>query len=70
MFQVSGAELLLDNSVLAEAKARRQGVTTKLSVWPGMPHDFTLFACLPEAREGIRELADFARQSASADEPA
>lgn len=70
MFQVSGAEMMLDNSVLAEAKARRQGVTTKLSVWPGMPHDFTLFACLPEARAGIRELADFARQSASADEPA
>ncbi len=69
MFQVSGAELLLDNSVLAEAKARRQGVTTKLSVWPGMPHDFCLFACLPEARAGIHELADFARQSAAADEP-
>jgi acetyl esterase/lipase len=67
MFQVSGAELLLDNSVLAEAKARRQGVTTRLSVWPGMPHDFNLFACLPEARAGIRELADFARQEAASD---
>ncbi len=60
MFQVSGAEVLLDNSVLAEAKARGQGVTTKLSVWPGMPHDFTLFPSLPEARKGIQELADFA----------
>jgi len=61
MFQVSGAEILLDNSVLAEAKARRQGVVTKLSVWPGMPHDFALFAFMPEARAGIRELAEFAR---------
>jgi len=63
MFQVSGAEILLDNSVLAEAKARGQGVTTKLSIWPGMPHDFTLFAFLPEARAGIRELAEFVRDA-------
>ena len=62
MFQVSGAEILLDNSVLAEAKARRQGVTTRISIWPGMPHDFTMFAFLPEARAGIRELADFVGQ--------
>lgn len=67
LFQVSAAEMLLDNSVLAEAKARRQGVTTKLSIWPGMPHDFTLFACLPEARAGIRELADFAQKHTSTD---
>ncbi len=68
MFQVSGAELLLDNSVLAEAKARRQGVTTRLSVWPGMPHDFTLFSCLPEARAGIRELADFVQNHTPTDD--
>lgn len=65
MFQVSGAEILLDNSRLAAAKARRQGVVTKLSVWPGMPHDFTLFGFLPEARAGIRELADFVRDPAA-----
>jgi len=66
MFQVSGAEILLDNSVLAEAKARRQGVITKLSVWPGMPHDFTLFPSLPEARAGIRELVEFVRNPGAA----
>lgn len=64
MFQVSGAEVLLDNSVLAEAKARSQGVTTKISIWPGMPHDFTLFGFLPEARKALIELADFARMHA------
>jgi monoterpene epsilon-lactone hydrolase len=62
MFQVSGAEVLLDNSVLAEAKARRQGVATRLSIWPGLAHDFTLFAFLPEARAGLDELVDFARR--------
>jgi len=61
MFQVSGAEVLLDNSVLAEAKASTQGVTTKISIWPGMPHDFTLFGFLPEAREALMELAEFAK---------
>lgn len=61
MFQVSSAEVLLDNSVLAEAKARSQGVTTKLSLWPGMPHDFTLFDFLPESRKALMELVDFAK---------
>ncbi len=61
MFQVSGAEVLLDNSVLAEAKARSQGVTTKIAVWPDMPHDFTLFGFLPESRKALIELAEFAR---------
>jgi monoterpene epsilon-lactone hydrolase len=69
LFQVSGAEVLLDNSVLAEAKARRQGVTTRLSIWPGMPHDFTLFSFLPEARDGVVELVEFARQALSPEPP-
>lgn len=60
-FQASGSEMLLDNSRLAEVKARRQGVQTRLSVWPGMPHDFTLFPFLPEARSGIAEQAAFVR---------
>ncbi|MEJ8569081.1 alpha/beta hydrolase [Elongatibacter sediminis] len=62
LFQVSGSEMLLDSSRLASAKARRQGVTTQLSVWPGMPHDFTLFGFLPEARAGIREQIRFIRE--------
>jgi len=61
MFQVSGAEVMLDNSVLAEAKASSQGVTTKISIWPGMPHDFTLFGFLPEACKALMELVEFAK---------
>jgi len=61
IFQVSAAEVLLDNSVMAEAKARSQGVTTKISIWPDMPHDFTLLGFLPEARKALIELAEFAR---------
>jgi acetyl esterase/lipase len=63
MFQVSGAEMLLDNSVFAAAKAQREGVAAQLSIWPGMPHDFTLFAFLPEARSGIGELVQFVAAS-------
>ena len=71
MFQVSGAELMLDNSVLAAAKAKREGVTTQLSIWPGMPHDFTLFDFLPEAQQGIGELVQFVeRHPAPADKAA
>jgi acetyl esterase/lipase len=60
-FQVSGAEVLLDNSVFAEAKARSQGVSTKISIWPDMPHDFTLFDFLPESRKALIELTDFVK---------
>jgi acetyl esterase/lipase len=60
-FQVSGSEMLLDNSRYAAAKAIRQGVHARLSVWPGMPHDFTLFGFLPEARGGLREQVEFVR---------
>jgi acetyl esterase/lipase len=56
----------LDNSVLAEAKARDQGVTTKISIWPGMPHDFTLFGFLPESRKALIELVKFVRQQTGA----
>ncbi|HKX56129.1 MAG TPA: alpha/beta hydrolase [Xanthomonadales bacterium] len=69
MFQVSGAEVLLDNSVLAEAKARRQGVTTQISIWPGMAHDFTLFDFLPESHKALKELADFAKLQIGAMNP-
>lgn len=61
LFQVSGAEVLLDNSVLAEAKARSQGVVTQISIWPGMAHDFTLFDFLPESRKALKELTEFAK---------
>ena len=62
-FQVSGSEMMLDNSVLAEAKARRQGVKTGIGIWPGMPHDFSLFPSLPEAAGGVEELVRFAREN-------
>jgi acetyl esterase/lipase len=68
-FQVSGAEILLDNSVMAEAKARSQGVETKISIWPGMPHDFTLFDFLPEARKALIELVDFGKLHGGAMNP-
>lgn len=62
-FQVSGSEMMLDNSLLAEAKARRQGVKTQIRVWPDMPHDFSLFPSLPEATGGIEELVRFAKEN-------
>jgi len=67
-FQVSGSEMLLDNSLLAEDKARRQGVKTAISIWPGMPHDFSLFPSLPEAGKGIEELVRFAKENSPANQ--
>jgi len=44
MIQVGTAEVLLDDALeLAKALAHAD-VTTDLRVWPGMPHDWTLFA--------------------------
>jgi monoterpene epsilon-lactone hydrolase len=60
MFQVSGSELLLDNSVMAEKKARHQSVETQISIWPDMPHDFPLFKFLPESAKAVDELVEFA----------
>lgn len=62
-FLVGETEVLLDDSVLAAHQARAAGVTTRLDVWPLLPHAFPLFAnVFPEARKSHEDIVAFMRQ--------
>lgn len=63
LIHAGGDEILLsDCTRLAEA-ARKAGVEVELEVWPGMWHVWHSFApFLPEAKEAIDQVADFAKR--------
>jgi acetyl esterase/lipase len=62
LIQVSGSEVLLDDSRRVAENARRVGVTVTERIWPGLPHVWQFFAViLPEARAALREMAAFVR---------
>ena len=62
---VGDTEVLLSDSQRLVEKLREDGGEATLSVYPGMPHVFPLFAALvPEARQGLSEIATFLRQAA------
>ena len=62
LFQASGAELLLCDSIRAAERARMAGVRVTEQIWPGLPHVFQLFAFLREAREALDHIAAHLRQ--------
>jgi acetyl esterase/lipase len=67
LIQVSGSEVLLDDSRRVAANARRAGVTVTERIWPGLPHVWQFFAViLPEGRAALREAADFVRARCAA----
>ena len=60
LIQTGEHDLFLTESEDLERKAAAAGVPVTLSVYPGMPHDFSLL--LPELNEAVqanREIADF-----------
>lgn len=60
LIQVSDSEVLLDDSRRIYENARRAGVAATLQIWPGVPHDWQLFApILPEARAALRDASAF-----------
>lgn len=60
LFQVGGEEVLLNDSETAVKKSQDAGTQAELSVWPGMVHDFQLWArMLPDGRKAIREIGQF-----------
>jgi acetyl esterase/lipase len=60
LVQAGSREVLLDDAKALVEAAKAQGVHAHLSVWPGMPHTFQLFAGrLDEADDAIREAAGF-----------
>jgi acetyl esterase/lipase len=62
LIQVSGSEVLLDDSRRVTENAKRSGVEATLQIWPGLPHGWHIFApFLPEARAALRDAAGFIR---------
>jgi len=59
LIQASAIEVLRDDSVRLDAKARAAGVDSTLRLWDGLPHVWHLFAQLPETREAFDDIAPF-----------
>jgi len=64
LIQVGEHEMLRDDSLRVARKARADGSSVTLEVWPGMFHVFQSHEpLLPEAREAIDHMAEFMRSS-------
>jgi acetyl esterase/lipase len=59
LFQVGSAEMLLDDSVRAAARAQAAGVPVQLEIWEHLPHVFQAIAALPQAREAAKSILHF-----------
>jgi epsilon-lactone hydrolase len=69
VIHVGADETLRDDSTRLAEKARAAGVTVELKVWPVVPHVWQLAPHLiPEARQSLRETADFLRKHAVAED--
>jgi epsilon-lactone hydrolase len=66
LIQASAIEVLRDDSVRLDAKARAAGVDSNLRLWDGLPHVWHLFAQLPETREAFDDIAPFVGRVTSA----
>jgi acetyl esterase/lipase len=62
LIQASAIEVLRDDSIRLDAKARAAGVDSKLRLWDGLPHVWHLFKMLPETREAFDDIAAFANR--------
>ncbi len=59
LFHAGSTELLLDDSVRAQDRARQAGVEAYIQVWLNLPHVFHVFHWLPESQQGIAAIAHF-----------
>jgi monoterpene epsilon-lactone hydrolase len=60
--QVGTEEILFDDSIRLEQKARLAGVDTSMDIWPGMWHVFQGFApYVPESQQAIGKIGEFIR---------
>jgi acetyl esterase/lipase len=62
LIQVSSTELLLDDAARVQEKASASGVTTRFSIYPGVPHVWQVFiGLIPESRQALLEAAESIR---------
>jgi acetyl esterase/lipase len=59
LIQASHIEVLRDDAVRFDEKARAAGVDSTLHLFDGVPHVWHLFAGLPETRDALTEIAAF-----------
>jgi epsilon-lactone hydrolase len=60
LIHVGADETMLDDAKRLTDCAREDGVTVQLKIWPVVPHAFQiLWPRLPEARQSLREAAEF-----------
>ncbi len=62
LIHVGSHELMLSDSTRLAENAQEAGVDVTLKIWEEMFHVFQVFSFLPEARQAVREIGDFARQ--------
>jgi len=66
LIHVGADEILRDDSIRLAERARASGVSVELKVWPVVPHAWQLAPhIIPEARQSLRNAADFLRNHAS-----
>ncbi len=65
LLHVGSEEILTDDAVRLHDAAAAAGASSTLTVWPGLPHVFHIFArVLPEARAALDEISRFIRDHA------
>ncbi|HEY33677.1 MAG TPA: alpha/beta hydrolase [Dehalococcoidia bacterium] len=63
LIQVGGAEELIEDSILLEARAKECGVDVTLETWEDMFHVWHMYApMLPEGQQAIDRIRDFVRE--------
>jgi acetyl esterase/lipase len=59
LIHVGENEVLLDDSRRLVDRARAAGVEVEIKIWPVVPHDWQLVPAMPEAKQSMREAAEF-----------
>jgi epsilon-lactone hydrolase len=59
LIHVGENEVLLDDSRRFAERARAAGVEVEIKIWPVVPHDWQLVPAMPEAKQSMREAAEF-----------
>ena len=59
LIHVGENEVLLDDSRRFADRAKAAGVKVDIKVWPVVPHDWQLVPAMPEAKQSMREAAEF-----------
>jgi monoterpene epsilon-lactone hydrolase len=63
LIQVGGAEELIEDSILLEARAKECGVDVTLETWEDMFHVWHMYApMLPEGQQAIDRIGEFVRE--------